>query len=275
MIFIDMHVHSTFSDGAYSVEAIARAAKMRRLSLLCLTDHDTTSGLVPFTEACRRCGVNSVCGIELSAEADYTLHILGYRISPGASELEKRLADVRAHRDARNVKICAKLQALGMDIQLKDVEALSGGEVVARPHIARLMVKRGYVSSEGEAFAKYLDSRGSAYVPRVRLLAEECISLIRGAGGLPVLAHPPQTGLNAEELEKLIARLKPMGLWGIESVYPGFSPTQIYDYLALCDKYDLYPTAGSDFHGSANSGIGIGMSVGESFLPWARLGIKI
>lgn len=275
MIFIDMHVHSTFSDGAYSVEAIAKAAKMRNLSLVCLTDHDTTSGLVPFTAACRRCGVNSLCGIELSAEADYTLHILGYRISPGSSELEKRLEDVRKHRDVRNAEICAKLRALGMDIRLEDAEALSGGEVVARPHIAKLMVKRGYVSSGNEAFAKYLDRNGSAYVPRVRLSAEECITLIRGAGGLPVLAHPPQTLLGADELEKLVAKLKSVGLWGIESVYPGFSTTQIYDYLSLCDKYDMYPTAGSDFHGSAASGIGIGMAVGESFLPWARLGIKI
>lgn len=275
MILIDMHVHSTFSDGTLSVEAIAKAAKRRHLSLISLTDHDTTSGLRPFTEACRANGIAGLCGIELSAEADYTLHILGFRITPQAKELETRLAEIRKYRDDRNVEICAKLQKSGMDITVEDAAAISGGEVVARPHIARLMVQRGYVSSNAEAFIKYLGIGGSAYVPRVRLSAEECVRLIADAGGVAVLAHPAQTKLDDAALKGLLGRLKEAGLWGLEAVYSGHSSEQIYHYLSLCDKFGLFPTAGSDFHGSNSPGIDIGMAVSENFLPWARLGINI
>ena len=218
MILIDMHVHSTFSDGTYSVEALAAAAKRRHLSLLSLTDHDTTAGLPPFKAACEKAGVTSLPGIELSAAAPYTLHILGFRIDAGDAALNERLAYVRRMRDERNETICANLRKLGFDITVAEARELSGGEVVARPHLARLMVQKGFAGSYAEAFSKYIGDGGSAYVPRMRLTAEECVSLITGAGGLPVLAHPYQTGLEGEELERLLARLRDAGLWGLEAV---------------------------------------------------------
>lgn len=275
MILIDMHVHSTFSDGTFSVRAIAAAAKRRHLSLLSLTDHDTTAGLASFKTACAELDVASLPGIELSAAAPYTLHILGYRFNSGDVPLNERLEYVRRMRDERNEKICANLRRLGFDVTVDEARKISGGEVVARPHIARLMVQKGFAGSYAEAFGKYIGDGGSAYVPRVRLTAEECISLITGAGGLPVLAHPYQTGLEGEELEKLVKRLREAGLWGIEAVYSSHSAEQIYAYLALADKFDLYPTAGSDFHGGNSPGIDLGMPVSEDFLPWARLGIKM
>lgn len=275
MILIDMHVHSTFSDGTYSVEALAAAAKRRHLSLLSLTDHDTTAGLPPFKAACEKAGVTSLPGIELSAAAPYTLHILGFRIDAGDAALNERLAYVRRMRDERNETICANLRKLGFDITVAEARELSGGEVVARPHLARLMVQKGFAGSYAEAFSKYIGDGGSAYVPRVRLTAEECVSLITGAGGLPVLAHPYQTGFEGEELERLLARLRDAGLWGLEAVYSSHSAEQIYSYLALAEKFGLYPTAGSDFHGGNSPGIDLGMPVSEDFLPWARLGVKI
>lgn len=275
MILIDMHVHSTFSDGTYSVEALAAAAKRRHLSLLSLTDHDTTAGLPPFKAACEKAGVTSLPGIELSAAAPYTLHILGFRIDAGDAALNERLAYVRRMRDERNETICANLRKLGFDITVAEARELSGGEVVARPHLARLMVQKGFAGSYAEAFSKYIGDGGSAYVPRMRLTAEECVSLITGAGGLPVLAHPYQTGLEGEELERLLARLRDAGLWGLEAVYSSHSAEQIYSYLALAEKFGLYPTAGSDFHGGNSPGIDLGMPVSEDFLPWARLGVKI
>ena len=275
MILIDMHVHSTFSDGTNSVEALAAAAKRRHLSLLSLTDHDTTAGLPPFKAACEKAGVTSLPGIELSAAAPYTLHILGFRIDAGDAALNERLAYVRRMRDERNETICANLRKLGFDITVAEARELSGGEVVARPHLARLMVQKGFAGSYAEAFSKYIGDGGSAYVPRVRLTAEECVSLITGAGGLPVLAHPYQTGLEGEELERLLARLRDAGLWGLEAVYSSHSAEQIYSYLALAEKFGLYPTAGSDFHGGNSPGIDLGMPVSEDFLPWARLGVKI
>ena len=275
MILIDMHVHSNYSDGLLSVESIAQAAKRRHLSFVSLTDHDTTEGLAPFMSACKKYGVEGLQGIELSAESDFTLHILGFRIDRLNGPLQNRLGEIRENRNLRNHVICKKLQELGLDIQIEDAEALSKGQVVARPHIARLMLQKGYVSSMGEAFVKYIGYGGSAHVQRTRLSAEECISLITGAGGLAVIAHPAQTYLDDEKMDQLLRRLKDNGLWGIEALYSGHSPEQIYNYLKLADKFDLYPTAGSDFHGSNSHGVELGIPVSEDFLPWARLGVKI
>ncbi|MEG1911308.1 MAG: PHP domain-containing protein [Cloacibacillus sp.] len=271
MRMIDMHVHSTCSDGTYAPERLASAAAKRGLSLLALTDHDTTSGLARFMQACRKEGVRGLCGVELSAEAPYTLHILGYRIRPGSAALEGRLSEVRDCRNNRNVKICANLHALGFDIEIDEVEKISGGEVVARPHIARLMVQKGYVPTVGMAFIKYLDRNGAAYVPRVRLSAEECISLIREAGGVAVLAHPAQCRLNDAAMDALLARLKAAGLWGLEAVYGANPPELTMSHLALAAKFGLYTTAGSDFHGANRPEVDLGIAVGDALLPWARL----
>ena len=275
MILIDMHVHSNYSDGTLSVESIAKAAKKRHLAFVSLTDHDTTEGLAPFMAACRENGLEGLSGIELSADSDFTLHILGFRIDITNEALQKRLRDIRNNRDDRNHSICRKLQELGFDIQIEDVALLSKGEVVARPHIARLMMQKGYVSSIGEAFTKYIGYGGKAHVSRARLSAEECISLITEAGGVAVLAHPAQAYLRDEEMHSLLGTLKDHGLWGIEALYSGHSPEQIYNYLKMADMFDLYPTAGSDFHGSNSHGVELGIAVSEDFLPWARLGVKI
>ena len=242
MILIDMHVHSRFSDGRYTPQQLAAAAKKRGLALLALTDHDTTSGLPVFMEACEREGVRGLCGIELSAAAPYTLHILGYRITPGAGNLEKRLEDIR--------------------------------RVLARPHIAQLLVDKGYAFSIGDAFIKYLDRGARAYVSRERIEPEECIALIREAGGVAVLAHPAQCRLDDAGLEELVARLKRFGLWGIEAVYGANSPETTFRHLALAQRFGLYATAGSDFHGTGDHSADIGMAVSEDFLPWARLGVR-
>lgn len=275
MILIDMHVHSNYSDGTLSVDSIVKAAKKRHLAFVSLTDHDTTDGLDPFMSACKQYAMEGLAGIELSADSDYTLHILGFRIDRSNAALQNRLNEIRDHRNARNHRICKKLQDLGFDIQIEEVTVLSKGQVVARPHIARLMMQRGYVSSIGEAFTKYIGYGGSAHEERIRLSAEECISLITAAGGLAVLAHPAQTYLEDEKMEQLLRRLKNNGLWGIEALYSGHSPEQIYHYLKMADKFDLYPTAGSDFHGTNSHGVELGVAVSEDFLPWARLGVKI
>jgi len=275
MILIDMHVHSTYSDGTFPVEAIVRAAKHRHLSLISLSDHDTTAGILPFMLLCKRYGMEGLSGIELSAEASYPLHILGFRLDPSDRMLEQRLEEIRKYRNQRNNEICRKLQGLGFDIGIEEVAAFSKGQVVARPHIARLMMQKGYVSTIPEAFVKYIGTGGSAYVPRIRLSAEECISLINGAGGLAVLAHPAKTYLDEEGTETLIKKLKSFGLWGIEALYSGHTPEQSYKYLMLAHKFDLYPTAGSDFHGANGPVTDLGIPVSEDFLPWARLGVKI
>lgn len=274
MMTIDMHVHSSYSDGTCTPAQIALLSRRHGLFLVALTDHDTTSGLLPFSKACADEGIHGLCGIELSAEAPYTLHILGYRIAPGSPRLEERLDYIRRCRGARNLKICEKLRRLGVDVTVEEAEEISGREVVARPHIARLLVDRGYVSTVGEAFTKYLARGAAAYVSRERLSAEECISLINGAGGLAVLAHPYQTCLDDEGLRALIKKLKDAGLWGIEAIYGANSPDVTYGHLKLAKKFGLYATAGSDFHGGNKAGVELGVPVSDDLLPWARLGIR-
>lgn len=274
MMQIDMHVHSTFSDGTFTPERLAALAKKSGISLLALTDHDTTAGLASFMSACAKEGVRGLRGVEMSAKSQHTLHILGYRIAPGAGRLESRMEDIRKMRDARNSAIFEKLRSLGVDVYISEAEELCGGEVLARPHIARLLVLKGYAADISDAFRKYLDKGGAAYVARERLSAEECISLIDGAGGVAVLAHPSQCMLNDSELESLLKRLKDAGLWGVEAVYGRDSPEQTYKYLKMAGRFGLYTTAGSDFHGLDGHRRSIGMFVRDDFLPWARLGVR-
>lgn len=273
MILVDMHVHSAYSDGDCSVEQLARRAKRRGLSLLALTDHDTIDGLAPFLRECARYNIPALTGLELATDEPFTLHILGYRIDRHDAELAAKLTVLRRQRDERNAAVCERLRGLGFDITIEEVEAEANGDIVARPHIASVLRKKGYVRTTRQAFDKYIKLGSPAYVARKLMSAEECISVIRKAGGLPVIAHPWQTGLGLEELEKLAARLKDAGLWGIETVYAGYSAEQVFTLLRIAGKYSLYPTAGSDFHCGGN-GADLGVPVSEDFLPWARLGVR-
>lgn len=274
MILVDMHVHSTHSDGTRTPEELAHRAKKLGLSLLSLTDHDTTDGLPPFLLACEKHGVPALTGIELAADEDFTLHILGYRIDPYDVALTAKLAELRERRRTRNGMICERLRGLGFDITLEEVEAEAKGKVIARPHIAAVMLKKGYVMTARQAFERYIGLGCAAYVARALMSAEECISVIKNAGGVAVMAHPYQCRLNDDEFGKLTARLKDAGLWGLETVYPGHSPEQIFELLGAARKYSLYTTAGSDFHGIGLGAGVLGMPVGEEFLPWARLGVR-
>ena len=275
MILVDLHTHSTCSDGTLKPEALVRAARARKVSVLSLTDHDTTEGVPEFMSACRRSGVRGLPGIELSAEAPYTLHILGYNIAPGNGPLEKRLENLRAHRKDRNLAICERLQELGLDVTLEEVETEAGGDVIARPHIARVLIRKGYAQDMAGAFRNYLADGAAAYVPRIRLEAEECVALIQGSGGVAVLAHPGQMNLDEPELRRVLGELKEMGLWGLECLSSHHRYEEIYHYLRLAAAMGLYTTAGTDFHGWNRPGIQLGIPVSEDFLPWARLQVPL
>ncbi len=275
MVLIDLHTHSTCSDGTLKPEALVRAARSRKVSVLSLTDHDTTEGVPAFLSACRHSGVKGLSGIELSAEAPYTLHILGYNITPANGPLEKRLERLREHRKDRNVAICQRLRELGLDVALEEVEAEAGGEVIARPHIARVLIRKGYVQDMAGAFRHFLADGAAAYIPRIRLSAEECIRLIRQSGGVAVLAHPGQMGLDEPALRGVLGELKEMGLWGLECLSSHHRYEEIYRYLKLAAEMGLYTTAGTDFHGWNRPGIQLGIPVSEDFLPWARLQLAL
>lgn len=275
MITVDMHTHSTFSDGTFTPEALVRRAAKRHVAILSLTDHDTTSGLERFMSACKKEGIQGLTGVELSAEAPFTLHLMGYRIDTGNMTLQKKLEDLRQNRRKRNEEMISKLVSLGVPITMEEVEAASGGEVVARPHIARVLVSRGFVQDTASAFRRYIGRDCPAYVPSKRMEPEECISAVLGAGGLPVLGHPGLMGLDEGDLFRLLERLKDDGLWGLECISGHHGAGEIYYWLKVAARFGLFSTAGSDFHGVERPGSEIGVSVTEGLLPWARLGVHI
>ncbi|MDL2263032.1 PHP domain-containing protein [Synergistaceae bacterium OttesenSCG-928-I11] len=274
MIRIDMHVHSTASDGTCTPAEIARLARRDRVSVLALTDHDTVDGISGFIAACKRCAVRWIAGIELSAAAKVTTHILGYRLRN--LDMVKRAMDwVVEKRNERNRLMCEKLRTLDIDIDLKEIEREAGGHVIARPHFAGVMLKKGYVSDYREAFDRYLARGAVAYVPREAYSPEACISLIREAGGVAALAHPSQTGLSDSALDDLLLELKGYGLWGLECISSHCTSEQAFDYMRIADKHALCATGGSDFHGARRPGVAMGVQVSEDFLPWARLGVTL
>ena len=273
-MLIDLHLHSTFSDGTFTPKELVLRGRGQGLSVLALTDHDTTAGLPEFRSACKRKGMSCVSGIELSAKFPGTLHILGYRIDSGDGEMEKALGRVQTGREERNRTMIRKLRDLGMDITMEEVQKEAGGDILGRPHMARVLVKKGYVPDVAAAFSRLLQKGAPAYEDRFRLSPSECIALIQKAGGVAVLAHPGQTTENTAYLKEILCRLKKDGLWGLECITPKHRAEQCIEYLSLAAEFSLFPTAGSDFHGS-NTSFTMGISVADDFLPWARLGVRL
>ena len=273
-MLIDLHLHSTFSDGTFTPEELVLQGRKLGISVLALTDHDTTAGLPEFRRACKKQRMACVSGIELSADFPGTLHILGYRIDFDDGGLEKALSRVQTGREDRNSAMIRKLGDLGMDITMEEVQKEAGGDIVGRPHMARILVKKGYVPDGSAAFSRFLQKSAPAYKDRFRLSPSECIALIRRAGGVAVLAHPGQTSENTGELKKILSDLKKEGLWGLECITPKHRAEQCVEYLTLAAEFSLFPTAGSDFHGM-NASSSMGISVADDFLPWARLGVRL
>lgn len=245
----DLHLHTTASDGQYPPAAVVEKAKARGLAALAITDHDTLDGVPEAISAGEAAGVWVIRGVELGAAEDRNLHILGYAYTPDAPGLRDLCETLRRSRDERKYRIVKFLADKGLDVPLSEVEALAGGQVIARPHFARAMVKLGYVSTTREAFDRYLDTEEYQKIERLKAPAKDCIAAIRQAGGSAVLAHPWQLRYENDRLEDLVARLKRQGLAGVECYYPLHTPEQTAFYLDLCEKYALHVTGGSDFHG--------------------------
>lgn len=246
----DLHTHTTASDGQYTPAELVRLAKSRGLSVLAVTDHDTIAGVAEAQQAGNSLGLAVIQGVELSAKDYPNCHILGYGFRDGETELARLCEKFRAGRDGRKYKIVDFLREKGVEINLAQVENLAGGQVIARPHFAQALVQQGYVSTNREAFNRYLDTAEFRQrVKRFKADAKTCVEAIKAAGGAVSLAHPYQMGLPNDELESLIKRLKGWGLDAIECYYPKYSPEQQAFYLQLAEKYQLHHTGGSDFHG--------------------------
>jgi len=246
--FVDLHTHSTASDGTLPPEQVIEAAARCGLKALALTDHDTVGGVARAREAGERLGIRVVAGVELSAfQDDHEVHVLALHLSQ-LETLEKRLLELRALRFTRAEKIVDKLNALGIPITFDEVLVQSNGGAVGRPHVARALIARGVVHDFRDAFMRYLGGNGTAFVPKDRLSIEDAIAIAHEAGALAIWAHPGDGG-RRERLEPLVAA----GLDGIEIRHPGHSGEDIKRLQALADFFGLVPSGGSDWHG-ANDG---------------------
>jgi predicted metal-dependent phosphoesterase TrpH len=243
--FVDLHTHSTASDGTLAPEGVIEAAERCGLTALALTDHDTIDGVPAARITGERLGIRVIAGVELSAfQEDNEIHLLAMHVTH-IEALETRLSGLRTGRYTRAEKIVDKLNTLGIPLTLDEVLLQSNGGAVGRPHVARALIARGVVHDFREAFARYLGSAGSAFVARERLSIEDAISIAHEAGALAIWAHPSEGG-RRERLEPLVAA----GLDGLEVRHPSHSAEDVKRLQALADFFGLVPSGGSDWHGA-------------------------
>ncbi len=243
---VDLHTHTTASDGQLRPAELVALAAQRGVAVLGVTDHDTTAGLEEALEAGQRMEVEVVPGIELSTAVDAgEVHILGYFIDYHSQPLQEALLAFQARRLERARAMVSRLRALGIGITFDDVLGLAGGGTISRAHLARLLTERGYTSSVEDAFARYLARGRPAYIPYDRPTPVEAVQVVRGAGGAAVLAHP----YSVSGLEGLLPRLIAAGLVGLEVWYGEYTVEQRQALAELADAQRLIPTGGSDYHG--------------------------
>ena len=262
MTFVDLHCHSTASDGTLAPRDVVRLASEIKLSAIALTDHDTIGGIAEASAEAARLGIDFLPGIEVSAKFSYpgTLHILGYGIDPANATLTKLTEELRSGRDDRNARIVAKLRSLGIDITIDEVLARAAG-TVGRPHIAQVLVAKGIVSHVQEAFQKYLGQGGLAYEDKERFTPAEAIAMIHAAGGVAICAHPTQLRLpNLARVEHVLKDLVDVGLDGVEVIHSDHRPYDVKFLDAFATKYRLLKGGGSDFHGAIKSNVKLGLA---------------
>ena len=260
---VDLHLHSTASDGQYTPTELVRLALEGGLQVIALTDHDTTEGIEEALSAAYGTDLRVIPGVEISTDVpgNHEVHILGYYIDPSYVPLQEALAKLRESRVERVHKVLALLAQAGCPVSLEQVSALAGEGAVGRPHIAQAMVEANYVSSVESAFRFHLGRGAPAYVPRPKLSPQRAIQLVLEAGGVPVLAHP---GHVIEHIPSL-ARA---GLVGLEVFYVGYPKAEQDFLIGLAQKHNLIVTGGSDFHGAGIAGAD---QPGQVEVPWSTV----
>ena len=272
---IDLHIHSTASDGTLTPSEILVKAITLGLKAIAITDHDTLLG----SEAALANGIPPslafLTGIEISAAApagysiNGSVHILGYGIDPGDKALQGLLQVAQQGRKERTPKIIKRLKALGMDLDVEELSHIVGSAMVGRPHIAQLMLNKKMVTSIDDAFDRFLGKNKPAYVEKYRIPMPDAIDAINGAGGIAVLAHPHVNGLkDAKIREAFVLELQSMGLKGIEAIYPDHPQWATEEYCLLARKHDLLITGGTDFHGAVTPNIEMGIGNGSFHVPY-------
>ncbi|MFV1950435.1 MAG: PHP domain-containing protein [Nitrospinota bacterium] len=270
---IDLHTHTTASDGSYRPEELVRLASSLGVSAMAITDHDNVSGIDEGILAGDKYGVEIVPGIEISVDYNTgTMHMLGYYIDCRDSTLLEKLAFLQSERDIRNTRIVKRLNDLGMEITYDEVKSIADGQV-GRPHFAQILHRKGFVKNFNEAFDRFLGKGKPAYAEKGRFYPEDAIGLILNTGGIPVLAHPPYLYISDYmDLKKTISGLKSLGLMGVETYYTTHTRKQTEELIKISNELDLLITGGSDFHGEITpktvigSGIDNNLNIGYTFL---------
>jgi predicted metal-dependent phosphoesterase TrpH len=272
MLRADLHLHSTASDGRFSPAELVRKAVGEGLTVISLTDHDTVDGIAPALAAARAFPqLRLIPGIEVSTDiSGGEAHILGYFIDHVDGSLQAALEQMRNSRLERARRMVTRLEEMGYPLEWERVQAIAGGGVIGRPHIAQAMLERGYIESLKEAFTKYIGRDGPAYVEREKVTPAGAVELVIRAKGLPVLAHP----LTVPEPEQMAVELKAVGLVGIEAYYAGYTAEDVERLVSMADRHNLITTGGTDYHGldtdASIGGVDIPEESLENLLSLAR-----
>lgn len=273
MKYIDLHVHSTCSDGTFTPAGLVSYAVQKGLAAIALTDHDTVEGLEEASTAAVGTGLELVPGIEFSTEyKERDIHILGLDIQPKQTDFAKHLKAFQESRDARNEEMTLRLQNLEyIPITMEALRSAYGDAVLTRAHFGRWLFEHGYVRSIREAFSRYIGDDCPCFVPRKRTDPRQAIALIRNAGGIPILAHPLLYHLTDTELEELVRYLKEAGLQGIEAIYSSNTGLDESSMRRLARKMNLKISGGSDFHGKNKPLLDLGSGKGNLKIPYEVL----
>ena len=272
---IDLHIHSTASDGSLTPFEILQLAQKLNLGAIAITDHDSLEGSKEAFQAGIPSSINFLSGVEISAayppflSRSGSFHLLGYGIRLDDPALNQSLYKLRQARKNRNPEILKRLKKLGYSLTLAEIRRVAGEGQLGRPHIAQAMVKKGYVASVDEAFDHFLGTNKPAYVNKYRIECIQAVQAITAAGGIPVLAHPGLLDIGHEStLKQFIGNLKEIGIRGIEVYYPEHTARQMKTYAELARYFDLLMTGGTDFHGKMMPQIKLGSGKGNLFVPY-------
>ena len=261
MVQVDLHLHTTYSDGMLTPTQLVRMCARRGLEVISVSDHDTTNGLPEALEAARSYPhLTVIPGIELSSDVPGAeIHVLGYFVDYRDAKFQRTLKKFREERQDRAHTMVEKLNKLGVKITWQRVKELSADATIGRPHIALAMVEAGYVEYPRDAFDRYIGRNGAAYVERVKVTPSQAVSILVDNGAVPVLAHPTYAVAESEEnfvaaLREVLKDLKVAGLAGMEVYYKDYAPDQVRRLAVLADELGLIPCGGSDYHASSNPG---------------------
>jgi len=246
---VDLHTHSTASDGDLSPEEVVSLAEDSGIKILALTDHDTVDGLEEAGKKANELGIEFIPGMEISAKSNEELHILGYYIEKDDLEFQESLELLIKYRKTREKITIDYLNDKGVDITAEEVKEATKGNIIGRPHMAAVMINKGYVTTKQEAFEKYIGTPEYMKLDRPKVTIEEGIDIIKKGHGVPVLAHPHSLKQTYAELDKTLGELKDIGLKGIECYYNNYELTDVINLLTLANRHGLVPVGGSDFHG--------------------------